>query len=61
MNPQLKTFIVGNKRLLQLLLIFFASIFLMKGLITPSIAQSQLRREFDNQVPKHLPIKVKLK
>jgi hypothetical protein len=61
MKSQLKTFVVGNKRLLQFLLIFCASIFLMKGMMTPSVAQSQSRREFDNQVPKHLPIKVKIK
>jgi hypothetical protein len=61
MNPQFKTFVMGNKRLFQFLLIFCASTFLLKGLITPSVAQSQLRREFDNRVPKHLPIKVKIK
>jgi hypothetical protein len=61
MNPQLKTFFVGNKRLLQFLLIFFTSIFLMKGLITPSVAQSSEERELDNRIPKHLPIKVKIK
>jgi hypothetical protein len=61
MNPQLKTFIVGNKRLLQLLLIFFASILLMKGMITPSIAQSSEERELEDRIPKHLPIKVKIK
>ncbi len=61
MNPQLKTFIVGNKRLLQFLLIFFASIFLMKGMITPGVARSQEERELEDKIPKHLPIKVKIK
>jgi hypothetical protein len=61
MKPQLKTFVVGNKRLLQFLLIFCASIFLMKGMITPSVAQAQEERELEDKIPKHLPIKVKIK
>jgi hypothetical protein len=61
MTPQLKTFIVGNKRLLQFLLIFFASILLMKGMVTPSVAQSSEERELEDKIPKHLPIKVKIK
>lgn len=61
MNPQLKTFVVANKRLLQFLLIFFASILLMKGMITPSVAQSSEERELEDRIPKHLPIKVKIK
>jgi hypothetical protein len=61
MNPQLKTFFVGNKRLFQLLLIFFVSTLLMKGMITPSVAQSSEERELEDRIPKHLPIKVKIK
>jgi hypothetical protein len=61
MNPQLKTFVVANKRLLQFLLIFFASILLMKGMVTPSVAQSSEERELEDKVPKHLPIRVKIK
>jgi hypothetical protein len=60
MNPPRKTSTVVAKRLLLLFLIFLASIFLIKGTLAPSIAQST-ERELDDQVPKHLPIKVKLK
>ncbi len=61
MNPQLHSFVVGNKRLFQFLLIFCASIFLMKGMMTPSVAQSSGERELEDKIPKHLPIKVKIK
>jgi hypothetical protein len=61
MNPQLKTFVVGNKRLLQLLLIFLASILLLKGISSPSVAKSSEERELEDRIPKHLPIKVKIK
>jgi hypothetical protein len=37
-----------------------ASIYLINGTLSPSIAQST-EREFENTVPKHLPIKVKIK
>lgn len=61
MNPQLKTFVVANKRLLQCLLIFFASILLLKGISSPSVAKSSEERELEDKIPKHLPIKVKIK
>jgi hypothetical protein len=61
MNPQLTTFVVGNKRLLLFLFLFFASILSMKGKSTPSVAQSSEERELEDKIPKHLPIKVKIK
>jgi hypothetical protein len=61
MNPQLKAFVVGNKRLLQFLVIFCASILLLKGVSSPSVAQSSEERELGDRIPKHLPIKVKIK
>jgi hypothetical protein len=61
MHPQLKSPAIANRRLLYFLLIFVASIFLMKGLLTASIAQSPEERELEDKVPKHLPIKVKIR
>jgi hypothetical protein len=61
MNPQLKTFVVGNKRLFQVLLIVLASILLIKGMSSFSTAKSSEERELEDKIPKHLPIKVKIK
>jgi hypothetical protein len=61
MNPQLKASPVANKRLFLFFLIFLASILLLKGLSSPSVAQSTEERELEDKIPKHLPIKVKIK
>jgi hypothetical protein len=60
MNPPRKTSTIVAKGLLMLFLIFLAAIFLIKGTLIPSIAQST-ERELEDTVPKHLPIKVKIK
>lgn len=49
------------KRFFQLLLVCLAFAFTMKVMITPSTAQSPDERELEVTVPKHLPIKVKIK
>ena len=59
MNPQ-KTPAAHRKRLLLFFLIFLASITLLKGIYTPSVAQAE-ERELEDKIPKHLPIKVKIK
>jgi hypothetical protein len=60
MNPQ-KTPAALRKRLLLFFVIFLASVLLMKGMSALSVAQSREERELDNTIPKHLPIKVKMK
>ncbi len=59
MNPPQTSTLVA-KVVFLLLLACLASIYLINGRLAPGIAQST-EREFDDQVPKHLPIKVKLK
>jgi hypothetical protein len=59
MNAQSKDSTVA-KVVLFLSLAFLASIYLINGALAPSVAQST-EREFEDRVPKHLPIKVKLK
>jgi len=60
MQPQ-KTPVAFRKRLLVFFLIFFACVLLMKGMSAPSVAQSSEEREFEDKVPKHLPLKIKIK
>jgi hypothetical protein len=60
MHPSTKTSTVAAKLVLLLLLICLASLYLINGTLTSSIAQST-ERELDDQVPKHLPIKVKIR
>jgi hypothetical protein len=60
MNPP-QTSIVLRKRLFLFLLIFLASILLMKVMSAPSTAQSPEERELIDEIPKHIPIKVKIK
>jgi biopolymer transport protein ExbD len=47
--------------LLLFFIIFLASVLLMTGMFALSIAQSTEERELENTLPKHLPIKVKIK
>src|SRR5918999_384541 len=60
MNPP-HTPAVLRKRLFLFFLIFLASILLLKGISTPSTAQSSEERELIDEIPKHIPIKVKIK
>lgn len=60
MNPQ-KTPAALRKRLLIFFIIFLACVLLLKGLSGPSVAQSNEERELEDKIPKHLPIKVKVK
>lgn len=61
MTLQVKSSAVVIKRLPQLLLLSLALIFAAKILLIPSIAQSTEERELEDKIPKHLPIKVKIK
>lgn len=61
MNPPRKTSTVVAKIVLLLSLVCLASIFLINGRLTPGIAQSNEERELEDTIPKHLPIKVKIK
>jgi hypothetical protein len=61
MNSSLKTSTIAAKIVLLLLLTCVASIYLINGTLVPSIAQSTEERELADEIPKHLPIKVKLK
>jgi hypothetical protein len=60
MNP-LQSPAVVRKRLFLFFLIFVASILLMKDMTAPSVAQSTEERELVDEIPKHVPIKVKIK
>src|SRR6185436_15072376 len=57
MNPQ---FFTLRKRLILLIVIGFAIIFSIK-LLGPSLAKNNEEREIEDKIPKHLPLKVKLK
>lgn len=58
MNHQLIAF---AKRLLLLIVIGLISMFLITGMLAPSIAQSTDERVLEDTIPKHLPIKVRIK
>jgi hypothetical protein len=60
MPPQ-KTPAALRKRLFLFFVIFLACVLLMKVLSIPSGAQSSEERELEDKIPKHLPIKVKIK
>jgi hypothetical protein len=47
--------------LFALLLFCSASALLVNGILTPGIAQSKDQREVEDKIPKHVPIKVKIK
>lgn len=61
MNPTGKTSTLAARSLLLLFVLFIVAVFSIQGVLTSGITQSPLEREFDNQIPKHLPIKVKIK
>jgi hypothetical protein len=50
-----------NKKLFSILAIFGALLLLLRMLSGPSSAQSSQERVIDNLVPKHVPIKIKLR
>jgi hypothetical protein len=60
MHPQ-KTPAPFRKRLFLFFVIFLASVLLMTGMFALSVAQSPEERELEDKIPKHLPIKVKIK
>ena len=60
MNPKAKASTIADRVRLLLSLGFIVSILLVSGVLRIGVAQTQ-EREFDNQVPAHLPIKVRLK
>jgi hypothetical protein len=57
MNPHSVTL---AKRLLVLLVLCVVSMFLLKGILVPGLAQKS-ERELEDKVPKHVPLKIKLK
>jgi len=61
MNPPGKTSSKAARRLLLLFFLFVAAVFLIQGVLTSGVAQSPLEREIEDKIPKHLPIKVKVK
>jgi hypothetical protein len=61
MNSRPQSSIVAAKRLFQLALLCLAFIFLLTPVLVQSIAQSTEERELEDKIPKHLPIRVKLK
>jgi hypothetical protein len=60
-QPQSKGYPVIVKRLLQLFFLGLAIILLTEGPLIPNLAQSTEERELEDKIPKHLPIRVKLK
>lgn len=50
-----------TKMLLALLLFSAVSALLVTGILTPGSAQSKEEREVETKIPKHVPIKIKLK
>src|SRR5947209_1715888 len=60
MNPPEKTSSTFARALLLLSFISLVSIFLINGRLSTSIAQSE-EREIEDKIPKHLPIKIKIK
>jgi hypothetical protein len=60
MQPQ-QTPAALRKRLFLFFIIFLAAVFLMTGMFSLSAARSTEERELEDKIPKHLPIKVKIK
>ncbi|HEY0375417.1 MAG TPA: hypothetical protein VGC87_00505 [Pyrinomonadaceae bacterium] len=62
MSPQAATPVSGYKRFFQIYLVILAVIFVVRVMLVPSMAQSTTdEKVLEDTVPKHLPIKVKLK
>jgi hypothetical protein len=60
MNPQ-KPQAACRKRLLLFFILFPASVLSVSATLAPSFAQSAEEREMEITIPKHLPIKVRMK
>jgi hypothetical protein len=60
MNPSRKTSTVAARAALLLSFICL-TLFSINGVLTPGVAQSSEERELEDKIPKHLPIKVKIK
>src|SRR5437868_6895470 len=60
MNPPEKTSTTFARVVLLLSFVCLASIFLINGTLSTGIAQSE-EREIEDKIPKHLPIKIKIK
>ena len=61
MNPPREALALGVKRFFQVSLFCLAAVFLVKFVLVPGAAQSTGERELEDKIPKHLPIKVKIK
>jgi hypothetical protein len=59
MNPTVSPRALAVKRFFQILLICPA--FAMKFIITPSVVQSPHERNLGDKIPKHRPVKFKIK
>jgi hypothetical protein len=61
MNHPTSPCALAIKRLLHCLLICLAFVLLVRGMLPSSTAQAPEERELEDKIPKHLPIKVKIK
>ena len=61
MNPPRNVAALAVKRFLQVSFFCLAAVFLVKFALVPSGAQATEERELEDTIPKHLPIKVKIK
>jgi hypothetical protein len=61
MNSPREALAFGFKRFFQVLFCCLAALFLVRVVLVPSTAQSTGERELEDRIPKHLPIKVKIK
>jgi hypothetical protein len=61
MSPRTSFHIRVAERFFPLLFVYLVLVFLMKADMTPAIAQSVGERELEINIPKHLPIKVRMK
>lgn len=61
MNPPRNASALAAKRFLQVSLFCLAAVLLVRFVLVPGSAQSTEERELEDKIPKHLPIKVKIK
>ena len=61
MNPPRNVLALAAKRFLQVSLCCLAAVLLVRLVLIPGSAQSTEERELEDTIPKHLPIKVKIK
>src|SRR5215210_7647801 len=61
MNPPRQASALAAKRFLQVSLCCLAAVLLVRFVLVPGSAQSTEERELEDRIPKHLPIKVKIK